>query len=53
MSMLSEEAKNNTNFAYFALTRYLLERVSYRARDQHANYYTTGAVYTRYGNRKL
>ena len=45
--MLSEEA-TNTNFVVFWLTRSGLELTIY-PRGEHANHYTTGAVYNRIG----
>ena len=42
--MLSGEA-TNTNFIIFGLTRPGIEPTIYRIRDEHANHYTTSAVY--------
>jgi hypothetical protein len=42
--VLSGEA-TNTNFMIFGLTRPGIEPTIYRIRDEHANHYTTNAVY--------
>jgi hypothetical protein len=43
--MFSGEAINN-NFIVFGLTRQVLEPMIYRTRGEHANHYTTDAIYT-------
>ena len=42
--VLSGEA-THTNFIVFGLTRPRLETTTYRTRDEHANHYTTDAVF--------